>query len=54
MAQNDKRQIYANFEITEAKESILGLFLGNIVLLGCILAIIDFDVLCTLWLFTSI
>ena len=31
--------------------AILGLFSNDIVLLGCISAIIDFDVLCTLWVF---
>ena len=31
---------------------ILGLFPGNIVLLGCTSAIIDFDILCIMWVFT--
>ena len=32
--------------------AILGLFQGNIVLLGCVSAIIDFGILCSLWIFT--
>ena len=32
--------------------TILGLFPGNLVLLGCILTIVDVDVSCTLWAFT--
>lgn len=37
--------------ISEAKMTTLGLFLGNLVWLGCSSAIIEFDVLCTLWVF---
>ena len=32
--------------------AILGLFPRNLVLLGCISTIVDFDVFCTLWTFT--
>lgn len=44
--------MWADLQFSEAKMAILGLFPGNIVLLGCISVIIEFDVLCILWVFT--
>ena len=40
-----------SLHILEAKIAIFVLFPGIIILLRCISAIIDFDVLCTLWVF---
>lgn len=42
----------ANLQISEVIMDILDLFLGVTVLLGCIPVTIDFDALCTLWVFT--
>lgn len=49
---NTYTQIRANLENSEAEMAILGLFQGNIVLLGCVSAIINFGILCSLWIFT--
>ena len=43
--QNADQQIWANFPISETKLTVLGLFPGILVLLGCISAIIEFAVL---------
>ena len=51
--QNADQQIWANFPISETKLTVLGLFPGILVFLGCISAIIEFDVLSIPWLFTS-
>ena len=51
--QNADHQIWANLPISETKMTILGLFPGNMVLLGCISAIIEFDVLYIPWVLTS-
>ena len=50
--QNADHQIWANFPISETKMTILGLS-SIIVLLGCISAIIEFDVLYIPWVLTS-
>ena len=49
----DKRvdhQVWTTFQISESKMAKLGLFPSNVLLLECISAIIDFDVLCTWFL----
>ena len=45
--------MWANFQFSEARMVILGLLSSNIVLLECISDIIDFDVLCTLWVYKT-
>ena len=51
--QNSDHQIWSNLPISETKMTRLGLFPGDIVLLGCISAIIEFDVSSIPWVFTS-
>ena len=51
--QNTDHQIWANLPISETKMTIHGLFPGNIVLLGWISAIFEFDVLYIPWVLTS-
>ena len=48
-AKNVDQQVWSNLGISEAKVAMHGPFPVNIVLLRGMLAIIDYDVLCTSW-----
>lgn len=44
-------KIWTNFQISEGKIAIFDIFLGHIVLLGCVWATAGFEVLFTFWVF---